>query len=644
MGPLARASPICLIAANMDVSQPTDLLQQALALHRRGAFAEAAACYAEVLRADPGNADAHCYLGMIACQHGRFAEGAERARQALSHDPRNARAHMLLGRALAFLGQSEEALASFDRAIALAPDLARAHGHRADLLAELGRNAEAIESYDRALALAPDVVEDWFNRGGALTAVGRYEDAIASFNRAAALNPELAASDVLRAPLFLSRLRICDWANYQDAVAQLLAMIRAGQPLSVPFAALLLPCTPAEQLQSARRYVQDHPAPPALWRGEMYSHDRIRVAYLSADFREHATSHLAAGLFEQHDRSRFEITALSFGEDDGSAIRRRVAVAFERFVDVHHNSDQEIAELMRRHEIDIAVDLMGFTKDHRLGVLARRPAPIQVNYLGYPGTMGTAFHDYIIADGTVIPEEHEAYYAERIVRLPGSYQVNDDQRPIAAATPSRRDCGLPEDGFVFCCFNNTQKLSPDVFDVWMRVLKAVDDSVLWLLEGNGTSSANLRAAAEQRGVSPQRLIFAGKTTLPEHLARQRLADLFLDTLPYNAHTTASDALWAGLPVLAQTGATFAGRVAASLLRTIGLPELIAATQQDYERRAIELANNPEMSATIRRKLAASRTTTPLFDTALFARRIEAAYAAVHQRHQEGLAPADISIA
>jgi predicted O-linked N-acetylglucosamine transferase (SPINDLY family) len=299
---------------------------------------------------------------------------------------------------------------------------------------------------------------------------------------------------------------------------------------------------------------------------------------------------------------------------------------------------------MRRHEIDIAVDLMGFTKDHRLGVLARRPAPIQVNYLGYPGTMGTAFHDYIIADGTVIPEGHETYYAERIVRLPGSYQVNDDQRPIAAATPSRRDCGLPEDGFVFCCFNNTQKLSPDVFDVWMRVLKAVDDSVLWLLEGNATSSANLRAAAEQRGVSPQRLIFAGKTTLPEHLARQRLADLFLDTLPYNAHTTASDALWAGLPVLTQTGATFAGRVAASLLRTIGLPELITTTPNDYERCAIELANNPEMAATIRRKLAANRATTPLFDTALFARRIEAAYAAMRQRHQEGLAPANISIA
>jgi protein O-GlcNAc transferase len=628
----------------MAVSQTTDLLQQALALHRRGALDEAAACYAEVLRADPGNADAHCYLGMIACQHGRFAEGAERARQSLAHDPQNARGHVLLGRALAALGQHQEALASFDRAIALAPDLARAHGHRADLLAELDRNAEAIASYDRALALAPDAVEDWFNRGGALTAVGRYEDAIASFNRAAALNPQLVGADVLRAPLFLSKLRICDWTRYQEDAAQLVSMIRANEPLSVPFAALLLPCTPADQLRCARRYVQDHAVPPPLWRGEIFSHDRIRVAYLSADFREHATSHLAAGLFERHDRSRFEITALSFGEDDGSASRRRVAAAFERFVDVRQSSDQEIAELMRRLEIDIAVDLMGFTKDHRLGVLARRPAPIAVNYLGYPGTMGAGFIDYIIADDTVIPAQHEAYYAERVVRLPGSYQVNDDKRAIAAATPSRRECGLPDDAFVFCCFNNTQKLGPDIFDIWMRVLQAVDNSVLWLLEGSATSSANLRAAAEQRRVAGRRLIFAGKTVSPEHLARQRLADLFLDTLPYNAHTTASDALWAGLPVLTQIGATFAGRVAASLLRTVGLPELIAGTPQDYQRRAIELGQNPQALAAIRRKLAANRATTPLFDTALFARRIEAAYAAMQQRHRAGLAPANISIA
>jgi protein O-GlcNAc transferase len=627
----------------MAASETTDLLQQALALHRRGAVAEAAARYADVLRADPGNAEAYCYLGMIACQHGRFAEGAERARQSLARDPDNPRAHVLLGRALAALDRPDEALASLDRAIALDPAAARAHGHRGDLLAACGRNDEAVASYDRALALAPDAVADWFNRGGALIALGHYEEAIASFQRAAALDPKLHRADVLRAPLFLSKLRICDWTNYRDEAVQLLSMIRANAPLNVPFAALFLPCSPAEQLQCARRYVEDQPAPPPLWRGEIYSHDRIRVAYLSADFREHATSHLAAGLFEQHDRSRFEVAALSFGEDDNSAMRRRVVAAFEHFIDVRAKSDQEIAELMRRLEIDIAVDLMGFTKDNRCGVLARRPAPIQVNFLGYPGTTGAAFIDYIIADATVIPEEHDACYAERVVRLPGSYQANDNKRPIAAGTPSRRDCGLPDHSFVFCCFNNTQKLNPDMFDIWMRVLQAVDNSVLWLLEGSGTASANLRAAAERRGVAARRLIFAGKASLPDHLARQCQADLFLDTLPCNAHTTASDALWAGLPVLTQMGAAFAGRVAASLLRAVGLPELIATTPQDYEKRAIELAKKPDTLAGLRRKLAANRGTTPLFDTALFARRIEAAYAAMYQRYRAGLEPANITV-
>jgi protein O-GlcNAc transferase len=623
--------------------ETTDLLQHALALHRRGAVAEAAARYADVLRADPGNAEAHCYLGMIACQYGRFAEGAERARHSLACDPGGARAHVLLGRALVALGQPDAALSSFDRAIALEPNAGRAHGHRADLLAELSRNDEAIESYDRALALAPDTVADWFNRGGALIAVGRYEEAIASFERAAALDPKLVRADVLRAPLFLSKLRLCDWTNYHDEAAQLLSMIRANEPLSVPYAAFFLPCSPAEQLQCARRYLQDRPVPPSLWGGEIYSHDRIRLAYLSADFREHATSHLAAGLFEQHDRSLFEITALSFGEDDNSAIRRRVAGAFERFIDVRAKSDQDIAELMRRHEIDIAVDLMGFTKDNRHGVLARRPAPIQVNYLGYPGTMGAPFIDYIVADSTVIPEEHDVCYGERVVRLPASYQANDNKRPLAAATPSRCDCGLPDDGFVFCCLNNTQKLNPDTFDVWMRVLQAVDNSVLWLLEGSATASANLRAAAEGQGVAAQRLIFAANVSLPEHLARQGVADLFLDTLPCNAHTTASDALWAGLPVLTQIGTSFAGRVAASLLRAVGLPELITATPQDYERRAIELAKDPDGLAALRRKLAANRATTPLFDTVLFARRIEAAYTTMHRRYQAGLPPAKITV-
>ncbi len=477
----------------MSVSPASDLLQEGLALHRRGAVDQAAARYAEVLRADPANADALYYLALISCQHGRFEEGAELARKSLASDPKQARCHVILGRALHALGLHDDALASFDRAIAQAPDLAPAHANRADVLSKIGRNAEALDSYDRALALAPDSVADWMNRGVTLIALNRHDEAVASFVRGYALNPSFAQADDFRAPLLLSKLRICDWTNLPAETAELLAMVRAGKPLSLPYTIVAIPSSPAEQLQCARRYVQEQPAYPPLWQGEVYAHDRIRVAYLSADFNEHPTAYLTAGLFEQHDKSHFEITALSFGQNDNSPVRRRLEAAFEHFIDVRDNSDQDIAALMRRSEIDIAVDLMGFTKDHRLGVLARRAAPIQVNYLGYPGTTGAPYMDYILADATVIPEDHDAFYVERVVRLPGTYQINDNRRAISQRIPTRGECGLPQNAFVFCCFNNPQKITPEIFDIWMRLLRATEGSVLWLItrqcQGRGKSAA-----------------------------------------------------------------------------------------------------------------------------------------------------------
>jgi predicted O-linked N-acetylglucosamine transferase (SPINDLY family) len=406
---------------------------------------------------------------------------------------------------------------------------------------------------------------------------------------------------------------------------ELLAMVRAEKPLSLPYAIVAIPSSPAEQLQCAKRYVQDQPAHPPLWQGEAYAHDRFRVAYLSADFNEHPTAYLTAGLFEQHDRSRFEITALSFGQNDNSPARRRLEAAFEHFIDVGGNSDQEIAELMRRSEIDIAVDLMGFTQDHRLGVLARRAAPIQVNYLGYPGTTGAPYMDYILADATVIPEDHDAFYAERVVRIPGTYQINDNRRAIGQRTPTRGECGLPQNAFVFCCFNNPQKITPEIFDIWMRLLQATEGSVLWLITGIAKAAANLRLEAEKRGVAPERLIFAPKASVADHLARHRLADLCLDTLPYNAHTTASDALWAGLPVLTCLGETFAGRVAASLLKAIGLDALITRTLGEYEALALRLARDPAYLVTLKDRLIRNRDGSLLFDTQRATRHIETAY-------------------
>ncbi|MFN3399617.1 MAG: glycosyltransferase, partial [Ferrovibrio sp.] len=370
---------------------------------------------------------------------------------------------------------------------------------------------------------------------------------------------------------------------------------------------------------------------------------RLRVGYFSADFHRHATAFLMAGLFEQHDRSRFEIFGISFGKSYQDDMRRRLIAGMEHFIDVYGKSDAEIVALARDLELDIAIDLKGYTLNARAGIFASRVAPLQASYLGYPGTMGAGFIDYIIADGVVIPPEHDAHYTEAVVRLPGSYQVTDSRREIAARDFSRADCGLPQDGFVFCCFNNTYKITPDIFDIWMRLLQAVPGSVLWLLEASAGVADRLKAEAQTRGVAPERLVFAPRMDQAEHLARQRLANLFLDTFHYNAHTTASDALWAGLPVLTKLGDSFAGRVAASLLQAAGLPELITTSSADYEKLTLALATDPARLMALRQKLAATRDTCPLFDTPRFTRGIEVAFEAMQARRQRGLPPGAISV-
>jgi predicted O-linked N-acetylglucosamine transferase (SPINDLY family) len=352
---------------------------------------------------------------------------------------------------------------------------------------------------------------------------------------------------------------------------------------------------------------------------------------------------LAAGLFESHDRDKFEVYAFSFGTDTKDEMQIRLEAAFDKFIDVESKTDKEIAELSRQMQIDIAVDLAGFTSGSRTGIFALRAAPLQINYLGYPGTMGADYMDYLIADRQLIPEEAKAHYTERIVYLP-SFQANDSKRKISDRVFTREELGLPQSGFVFCCFNNSYKITPSTFDGWMRILKQVNGSVLWLSETNPFATDNLRKEAKARGVDAQRLVFARKIPLlAEHLARHRAAGLFIDTLPYNAHTTASDALWAGLPVLTCTGEALASRVAASLLTAIDLPELVTTTQEDYEALAVELATNPEQLQAIRQKLERNRLTAPLFDTKLFTRHIEDAYTQMVERYQADLAPDHIYV-
>jgi predicted O-linked N-acetylglucosamine transferase (SPINDLY family) len=368
---------------------------------------------------------------------------------------------------------------------------------------------------------------------------------------------------------------------------------------------------------------------------DSYRHEKLRLAYLSADFQAHATAFLIAELIERHDRSRFEVHAISFGRDDASAMRARLRSAFDRFHDVGAMSHEAIARLIRELEVDVAVDLKGYTQHARPDVLRYRPAPIQVSYLGFPGTMGGDFIDYVIADPIVLPFSEQPFYTEQIVHLPDCYQPNDTKRPTAKATLTRSEAGLAEGAFVFCSFNNNYKINPAVFDVWMRLLAQVPESVLWLLRANETAETNLRAHAQERGIAPTRLIFADRTSLDQHLARHRLADLFLDTLPCNAHTTASDALWAGLPVLTCRGRSFAGRVAASLLQSVGLPELGCTNLADYEALALKLATDPLMLGQLRQRLAQNRAHARLFDIDRYRAHIEAAYRRMWEIRQDG---------
>ena len=567
----------------------------------------------------------------------RHEEALEGYDKAIALKPGYVEAYNNRGNALTELKRHEEALQSCDKAIALKPDYAEAYSNRGIALSKLERYEEAVQSCDRAIALKPDYAEAYRNRGIALTELKRHEEALQSYDRAISLKPD---QGFLYGDWLYARMYICDWRDAGQAFSRLSELIERGDRASSPFPFLAISNSSALQRKMAELYVREkYPAAasPAVVAAAP-GHDKIRIGYFSADFHNHATAFLIAELFERHDRTRFEVHAFSFGPRTNDEMRQRLTAAVDSFIDVRAQSDVEVATLARSLGIDIAIDLKGLTKEHRLGVFAQRAAPIQVNYLGYPGTLGADYIDYLIADPTLIPETDQQHYSEKIVYLPDSYQVSNLKRQISDRTFTREELGLPPSGVVFCCFNNNYKILPDTFDGWMRILRQVEGSVLWLLQDNEAAARNLRKEAAGRGIAADRLIFATRLPLADHLARHRLADLFLDTLPYNAHTTASDALWAGLPVLTRIGETFAGRVSPSLLNAIHLPELITSTQADYEKLAVELAINPGRLLQIRRKLERNRLTTPLFDTALFTRHIEEAYAMIHERHLAGLTP------
>ena len=467
--------------------------------------ADAILAYDKALALKPRFAEAWLCRGNMLATERKYDNALVAYTRALTIKPDLAEAWLGRGNVCNEVRQYDDAAVAFDRALALSPNLAEAWLGRGNIWTGVKQYDRACAAFETALNLKPDLAKAWLGRGRICTERGRHDDALIAYDRALALDPDLNYGAGARLD---AKLHVSDWVGLNAEVTRLLAAVRVQKPSCLPFSILKVPSLPADQLKCARRYVQDQPCFPALWRDEIYSHNRIRIAYLSADFREHPTAFQTAGLFEQHNKLRFEVTGISFGPGDNSPMRLRLERAFERFLDVQSQSDQAIAELLHELEIDILVDLMGFTEQNRLGVLARRAAPIQVNYLGYPGTMGADYINYILADSTVIPEEHCTFYAEQVIWLPDSYQINDDRRQISEHVPSRFECGLPESAFVFCCFNNTFKITPQVFDIWMRLLTATNNSVLWLIEGNSSASANLRQEAEKRGVSAQRLIFA----------------------------------------------------------------------------------------------------------------------------------------
>jgi len=618
------------------------LLRNAVRLHQAGDLVGAERLYGAVLRESPRNAQALYLLGFVHYQRGRYGDSERLIGEALKLNPQSPDAWYNRGCALQRLQRHVEAVSCFDRAVALKPDYDEAWTNRGVALLAQHMHERALESFNKALALKPHDPEALGNRGTTLFELKRYEEAGADYDALFRLAPDFPYA---LGNAVLCRAYCCDWRSLDEDRARMHVGVQAGRPVISPHATTLILASPADQLRAARAWVAGRcpPSSAPLWKGERYRHDRIRVGYLSADLHSHATAHLAAGLFEAHDRARFETVAISFGPDDGSAMRRRLEQAFDRFVDVREKNDHEVATLIREMEIDIAVDLKGFTQDARPGILAFRPAPVQVNYLGHPGTMGASYVDYLIADRRVVPEAREQHYSEQIVFLPESYQANDRTRPIAERTPARAEEGLPATGFVFCCFNISCKITPDVFDVWMGLLRQVEGSVLWLLDDNPSAVRNLKREAEARGVSADRLAFAPRRPPEEHLARHRLADLFLDTLPCNAHTTASDALWAGLPLLTCTGNTFAGRVAASLLSAVGLPELVADSLAAYEALALKLARQPAALTAVKAKLSRQRDTAPLFDTERFARHLESAFVRMWERSQRGLPPETFAV-
>ena len=640
LGRTDEALEACLKAVELSPNHVEALMAFAHALRAAGERADAITVCRRAIELRPNYGPVYSDLGCVLQEDGQFEEAIKAHEKAIELKPDYAEAHSNLGIVFKDLGRYEDAVRCYKTAIELKPQYADAYSNLGVAFGLLQQHSEAVEAYKQAIELDPRHIIAYVNLAGALSEQDQIAEAISIYAKALTIEPDHPGALIDHYHL---RRKVCDWDGLATAEEKILTSTYRDGVRIASFPVLNLPCGAEDHLLSARVWAEGLPRPVsqpftyAPLRSQSLG-ERLRIGYLSGDFYRHATTNLIAELIERHDRGRFEVFGYCFSRDDGSQMRQRVVTAFDRFTPIGPMSHAEAAKRINEDGIDILIDLKGYTTDARTEILAARPAPIQVNYLGYPGTMGADFIDYIIADKFIAPMDQTPFFDEKIVHLPGCYQPNDTKRAVADHTPSRAECGLPETGFVFCSFNNSYKITPEIFALWMRLLQAVPGSVLWLLESAPQMRENLRRKAASLGIDPSRLVFAPKMDLSAHLARHRNADLFLDTLPVNAHTTASDALWAGLPVLTCAGETFVSRVCGSLLKAVDLDELITYSLEHYERTALSLAGNPEMLSKLCNRLAKAKLSAPLFDIQRYTTGLEAAFEHMAELHEKGEGP------
>ena len=617
-------------------------LKKAVNLYEKGQLNSAKEIALHIYNSKPEYFDNLRLLNLICFKKKDFSLALDFINKAIKINPNFAEAYNEQGNALNELKQLKLSIKSYDQAIKLNPKYADAYYNKGLALHELKRIELAIENYDQAIKINPNHVYSHNNKGYALQKLKKIEASIESFYNVLKINPNF---DFLLGELVHAKNKLCDWNSFNKDLETLKNKINEKKKSSTPFPVLQLYDSPSIQKKTAEIYVKEKFYKEKILNpiSIVKKNKKIRLGYYSADFYNHAMSYLLAGLFKQHDKSKFELFAFSFGPEKNDEMSKKIPNYFNDFVKVNFKTDKEIAEISRNLKIDIAIDLLCFTTNNRMGIFSERCAPIQVNYLGYPGTSGANFIDYIIADKILIPKESQKYYSEKIIYLPNTYQARDSSLKISDKIFKREELGLPKNAFVFCCFNQNNKITPNIFDIWMRILKTVDKSVLWLLEDNSIAVKNLRKEAKKRKIDPKRIIFAKRMSMTNHFARHKCADLFIDTFPYGAHTTCSDSLWAGLPIVTLMGKSFASRVGGSLLNAINLEELITITEKEYEKLIMELANNSYRLKEIRNKLHKNRFTKPLFDTKLYTKNIELAYTKIYEKHLNKLPAKNIDI-